>query len=125
MRPVEVEIQLFREEPEPRKPTIKQAKAFLGNHARRVLGLKPANHNQLSPAKAARDYQKPALRHISSEQAKLFLMGYAMIGNRGAKDLMEVVFSTRGAQPRGSVAGETVAFNPSQVYGRSPAPDCP
>ena len=37
-------------------------------------------------------YEQPILRELTSEQAVLFLVGHAYIGNQGAKELMEMLF---------------------------------
>src|ERR1019366_10113025 len=37
-------------------------------------------------------YEQPMLRELTSEQAVLFLVGHAYIGNQGAKELMEMLF---------------------------------
>lgn len=37
-------------------------------------------------------YDQPVLRKLRSEQAKLFLVGYAYIGHHGAKEILEVLF---------------------------------
>ena len=40
-------------------------------------------------------YAQPILRKPTSEQATLFLVGHAYIGNRAAKELLELVFPER------------------------------
>lgn len=37
-------------------------------------------------------YEKPTLRKPTSSQATLFLVGHAYIGDRGAKELLELLF---------------------------------
>jgi len=37
-------------------------------------------------------YERPTLRNPTSSQATLFLVGHAYIGDRGAKDLLELLF---------------------------------
>jgi hypothetical protein len=44
------------------------------------------------PGTGKKEYQRPALRRLSPEQAKLLLIGHATMENPGAKDLMQVVF---------------------------------
>jgi hypothetical protein len=125
--PVEVGVQLLRQQSEPENRTIHRAKDFLRKHARMFLRLKPGNRRQLIESPGSK-YQKPVVRQIAPEQAKLFLIGRATIGDRGAKDLMEIVFLARSAQNSGPQSKGTVpaaAFNPAKVYGRRPAPDCP
>jgi hypothetical protein len=39
-----------------------------------------------------RSYAKPLLRKLTSDQATLFLLGHAYIGNQGAKVLLEWLF---------------------------------
>ena len=40
----------------------------------------------------ARPYEKPILREPKSNQAILFLTGHAYIGDKGARDLLELLF---------------------------------
>jgi hypothetical protein len=118
VRPVGVELQFLSQEQETRKLTIKQAKISLRNHKERLLGFKPANRHQPTDTAVDRKYQKPSLRPIAPEQAKLFLMGRATVGDRGAKDLMELIFFCRSTQRWESPDGATT-FNPSNVYGQT------
>jgi hypothetical protein len=37
-------------------------------------------------------YEKPAATKLTAEQAKLKLLGYASLGDQGAKDLLEMMF---------------------------------
>jgi len=37
-------------------------------------------------------YKQPILRELAPEQAILYLVGYAYIGHRGAKELLELLF---------------------------------
>lgn len=37
-------------------------------------------------------YKKPASRQLSLEQAKLKIIGHAVVGNQGAKELMELLY---------------------------------
>jgi len=39
-----------------------------------------------------KSYERPMLRSLTSNQAALFLVGYAHIGDRGAKELLELLF---------------------------------
>jgi hypothetical protein len=46
-------------------------------------------------------YERPILRELTSEQAVVFLVGHAYIGNQGAKELMEMLFpNADGTQNR-------------------------
>ena len=38
-------------------------------------------------------YEEPAIRKLTPEQAKLLLVGYASVRDRGAKDLLELMSS--------------------------------
>jgi hypothetical protein len=118
-------VRSFCENPASRKLIIQRAKASLRNQGRKFLGLTPVDRKPFSETTAPRKYQKPALRQITPEQATLFLIGHATIGDQSAKEFMEVVFLVRSTPRRGSTPREAAAFNPAQVYGHSPAPDCP
>lgn len=124
MRPVEVEVQVFCEDPNSSKLTIKQVKALLLGQARKFLGLVRDNENQITEPAVDKTYQKPALRQITLEQAKLILVGRATLGDKGARELMEVVFDAPGTQPWRSLHGAAAAYSP-EIHGRRPAPDCP
>jgi hypothetical protein len=52
---------------------------------------------QGSPA-ASKKYSPPQLRKLNPEQAKLILIGHAMAGDEGAKELMGLVFPEPGKQ---------------------------
>jgi len=41
-----------------------------------------------------RRYGQPILRRLTFEQGTLFLVGYAYVGNKGAREIMAVVFPT-------------------------------
>jgi hypothetical protein len=122
--PVAAGVRSFCENEALRKLTIQRAKASLRNRARKLFGLTPADRKPFSETAADKKYQTPALRQITPEQATLLLIGHATIGDQGAKELMEVVFLARSTPRRGSAPCEP-AFAPPQLYGHSPAPDCP
>jgi hypothetical protein len=44
------------------------------------------------PENSQKSYEKPQLRKLTPEQARLLLVGHASMGNQGAADLMELVF---------------------------------
>jgi len=47
----------------------------------------------MHPSKGTRKpYAPPILRKRTLEQAKLLCLGYAWIGHRGARDLLELMF---------------------------------
>jgi hypothetical protein len=37
-------------------------------------------------------YERPTLRNLTSNQATLFLVGHAYIGDQGARELLELLF---------------------------------
>jgi hypothetical protein len=47
---------------------------------------------QSSDTSKRKSYEQPILRKLTSEQAVVFLVGHAYIGNQGAKELMEMLF---------------------------------
>ena len=47
---------------------------------------------QLTDARQRESYEPPQLRKPTFNQASLFLTGYAYVGDRGAKDLLELLF---------------------------------
>jgi len=49
----------------------------------------------------AKQYQKPSLRKLSPEQARLILFGHATVGDPAAKELMELIFSEERAESSG------------------------
>jgi hypothetical protein len=116
---------LFCENPVSRKLTIKQVKAFLLGYTRKLLRLAPESDDPAAEAVVDRTYQKPALRQITLDQAKLILIGRATLGDQGARDLMEVVFLDPRTKHRGVLPGAAASVYPSELFGRSPAPDCP
>jgi hypothetical protein len=62
---------------------------------------------QSTGTKLQKSYEEPALKKLTPEQAKKFLLHHANMGDQGAKDLIEVAFPSR------------------KEGGRNPAPDCP
>ena len=48
-----------------------------------------------------KQYQKPRLRKLSPEHARLILFGHATVGDPAAKDLMELIFSEKRAESSG------------------------
>jgi hypothetical protein len=118
-------VRSFCENPASRKLTIQRVKASLRNQGRKFLGLTQIDRKPFSETAAPRKYQKPALRQITPEQATLFLIGHATIGDQGAKEFMEVVFLARSTPRQGSAPSEAAAFDQLRVYRHSPAPDCP
>jgi hypothetical protein len=68
------------------------------NHARELMELifpRRAQHSNdgIEPLKK---HEKPALRKLTPEQAKLLLVGHASAGDRGATDLLELMFPESG-----------------------------
>jgi hypothetical protein len=76
--------------------TFPQAKELCQTHFDQFLMLIfPSRRAQPIPAGLGtikKEYQRPSLRRLTPEQAKLLLIGHATIGDQGAKDLMDVVF---------------------------------
>lgn len=54
-------------------------------------------------------YQQPLLRKLNAEQAILFLVGHADIGDRGARDLMELLFPSPADFELRTVQGDGVS----------------
>jgi hypothetical protein len=52
-----------------------------------------------SPGKR-KPYTQPILKKLTPEQATLFLVGHAYIGNPGAKELLELLFPEPSDLPR-------------------------
>jgi hypothetical protein len=118
-------VRSFFENPASRKLTIQRAQTLLRSQARKFLGLTPVDLERLPEAAEVRKYQKPSMRQITPQQASLFFIGHATIGDRGAKEFMEVVLLARSAPRRRNAPREAAAFNPSRMSDHSPAPDCP
>jgi hypothetical protein len=53
---------------------------------------KEKEHMHGRDANGKKPYERPALRTPTSNQAILFLTGYAYIGNQGARELLEFLF---------------------------------
>jgi hypothetical protein len=43
-------------------------------------------------------YEKPVVRKLNSEQAKLLLIGHACMGHQGAKELLDLLFGQQTLQ---------------------------
>ena len=56
--------------------------------------MKPSN------ASKRKSYRPPTLRRITLDQAKLFLVGHAYVGDKGAKKLLELLFPEPGGPKR-------------------------
>jgi len=57
-----------------------------------VFPNRRAPASEVASETSKKEYQAPIVRRLSSEQAKLLLLGHASIGDQGAKDLMNLVF---------------------------------
>jgi hypothetical protein len=58
-------------------------------------------------AKRGRPYEKPTLTKLTPEQAKLKLLGHASKGDKGAQELLELMFpetSSRDPKPKSKSA---------------------
>jgi|SRR5579864_285926 len=86
------------ERPALRKLNATQIRTRATKHAREFLELifpSQAKHSEEGMAQRKK-YEKPAIRKLTPEQAKLLLVGYASVGDRGAKDLLELMSSEAG-----------------------------
>lgn len=62
-----------------------------------TLGWYRAAHSDMrNSATVNKKYSPPQLRKLNPEQAKLILIGHAMAGDDGAKELMGVIFPEPG-----------------------------
>lgn len=62
-----------------------------------TLGCYQAAHSDMrNSATVNKKYSPPQLRKLNPEQAKLILIGHAMAGDDGAKELMGMVFPEPG-----------------------------
>jgi hypothetical protein len=55
-----------------------------------------AHSDTQGSAAASKKYSPPQLRKLNPEQAKLILIGHAMAGDEGAKELMGLIFPELG-----------------------------
>jgi hypothetical protein len=89
---------------------------FLASRARDWLKKDlPDGARQAIEAAVDRTYQLPTLRRLTLEQARMFLIGHAMLGDQDASDLMEIV-SASPIRPGGN--GGVPRGQPSAVYAR-------
>lgn len=58
-----------------------------------ILPNRRARPLRVAPEVCKKQYEAPVVRKLTLEQAKLLLIGHATIGDQGASDLMDVVFS--------------------------------
>ena len=56
---------------------------------------------------ARKTYETPVLRKITSEQAKLICIPYAWDGHKGARELLEVLFSEAPSSREGGKMPES------------------
>ena len=49
---------------------------------------------QSTGAKLEKSYEEPALKKLTPEQAKKFLLHHTNLGDQGAKDILDLVLST-------------------------------
>lgn len=57
-----------------------------------------AHSDTQGSAAASKKYSPPQLRKLNPEQAKLILIGHAMAGDEGAKELMDLILPKPGKQ---------------------------
>jgi len=48
-----------------------------------------------APAETRKPYEKPAMRKLSKEQARMLLLGEVMAGNEGASEMLELFYPER------------------------------
>jgi hypothetical protein len=98
-----VDSQKSHATPTLRKLTLQQAKQMVLEHAREFMSLIFPNRAdarvQTVQENSQKCYEKPELRKLTPEQARLLLVGYASIGDRGAADLLELVFPEQDHPP--------------------------
>ena len=94
---------------------------FLASRARDWLKKDlPNGARQAIEAAVDRTYQLPTLRRLTLEQARMFLIGHAMLGDQDASDLMEIV-SASPIRPGGN--GGVPWGHSSAVYASYHAPN--
>lgn len=82
-------------EPLRRNRVYEHVRWFMRKHARTVFAVIFRNRfkpRRFRPQQSAR-YESPRLAKLTLEQAKLRLLGHLSIGDQGAKDLLELLFS--------------------------------
>lgn len=82
-------------------------RSFVGDAAMRkatresdLLGWYHAAQADRQDSAARKKYSPPQVRKLTSEQAKLVLIGRAMAGDQGAKELMGLLFPGPGKPSR-------------------------
>jgi len=80
-----------------RKLNVQQLRTVVSKQAKEFLELifsRPGNRDCSAEAKseAPRQYQSPALRKLTPDQAKLLLIGHASMGDEGAREILELLF---------------------------------
>jgi len=92
------------EPPSVQQLTLSRAKAIFRNHVKEFLELifpgRLANRDTSAMVQTGEQYQKPAVRRLTPEQAKLLLIGHASVGNRGARDILELLYPPESADSR-------------------------
>ena len=96
------------ETPSVKKLNIHEARSYLQQHGRVVLGLIAPLLEKCHPEQESarqrqepksREYEPPSVTKLTPEQAKLKLLGYFSLGDPGAKDLLDLLFPEPGATP--------------------------
>ena len=72
-----------------RKVTVAQLKTIVSSHAREFLEL-------ILPRRAQHSNDGIEPQKLTSEQAKLLLVGHASAGDRGAQELLKLISSEAG-----------------------------
>lgn len=84
-----------------RNSAYEHVRWFMRKHARGVFAV--IFENRFKPRRfrppQSRRYESPRVAKLTLEQAKLRLLGHLSIGDQGAKDLLELMFSERVANP--------------------------
>jgi hypothetical protein len=74
--------------------TLQQVKIALRTKIKNIFKVIRADSAEPERGDAAvpRPYQKPTLKKLTPEQAKLLLIGHSSIGTEGANDLLGLIF---------------------------------
>jgi hypothetical protein len=78
----------------------RKVRSLMGNRAQRLLELIFPNRRKAKGLRPERTtvYEPPRLTRLTPEQAKLKLLGHLSVGEKGAKDLLDLLFSEPAAE---------------------------
>jgi hypothetical protein len=87
---------------------FQQAKIVLGSQIKNVFKTirLDRSESEMLNVGSKKSYQKPTLKKLTSEQAKLLLIGHFSIGTEGANDLLDVIFPDPGHSQPGQKSSE-------------------